>query len=249
MKRWQILLCSALLLLTACTAPTEPAISDNESSSWSGASGVSMSESESSTASFESESGSVSESSPSSISSAASPEESSIPNPDIGANPSPEEIELERNAWNLQEHLKEVLPLESYLYVSKDYVNSDGGDLIIGVVDEETVRSAVDSYTGAPCRQVIYQPAECSLAQVMDLSRAIANLDFPDRTTAQTLPAEAWRGGGIEVIICADEDADADWIESEVLCLADEQEFPEEYIYFARREGVSPLPSGVNPDT
>lgn len=187
---------------------------------------------------------------PASPSSSVNPvEESSTPNPDIGANPSPEEIELSRNAWNLQEHLKEVLPLESYLYVCIDYVNSDGGDLIIGVVDEETVRSTVDSYTGAPCRQVIYQPAECSLAQVMDLSRAIADLDFPDRTTAQTLPAEAWRGGGIEVIICADEDADADWIESEVLRLADEQEFPEEYIYFARREGVSPLPPGVNPDT
>ena len=208
-----------------------------------------MSESESSNASLEPEPGPAPESSPSSTSSAESSEESVIPNPDIGANPSPEEIELSRNAWNLQEHLKGVLPPESYLYVCSDYVNSDGGDLIIGVVDEETVRSAVDSYTGAPCRQVIYQPAECSLAQVMDLSRAIANLDFPDRTTAQTLPAEAWRGGGIEVIICADEDADADWIESEVLCLADEQEFPEEYIYFARREGVSPLPSGVNPDT
>lgn len=203
----------------------------------------------SSTASLESEPGSASESSPSSTSSAESSEESAIPNPDIGADPSPEEVELSRNAWNLQEHLKEVLPLESYLYVCIDYVNSDGGDLIIGVVDEETVRSAVDSYTGAPCRQVIYQPAECSLAQVMDLSRAIVDLDFPDRTTTQTLPAEAWRGGGIEVIICADEDADADWIESEVLRLADEQEFPEEYIYFARREGVSPLPSGVNPDT
>ena len=172
-----------------------------------------------------------------------------IPNPDIGANPSPEEIELGRNAWNLQEHLKEVLPLESYLYVCIDYVNSDGGDLIIGVVDEETVRPAVDSYTGAPCRQVIYQPAECSLAQVMDLSRAIADLDFPDRTTAHTLPDQGGRGGGIDVIICADEDADADWIESEVLRLADEQEFPEEYIYFGRREGVSPLPPGVNPDT
>ena len=144
-----------------------------------------------------------------------------IPNPDIGANPSPEEIQLGRNAWNLQEHLKEVLPLESYLYVCIDYVNSDGGDLIIGVVDEETVRPAVDSYTGAPCRQVIYQPAECSLAQVMDLSRAIADLDFPDRTTAHTLPDQGGRGGGIDVIICADEDADADWIESEVLRLAD----------------------------
>lgn len=249
MKRWQILLCSTLLLLTACTAPTEPAISDNESPSWSEEPDASMSESESSNASLEPEPGPAPESSPSSTSSAESSEESVISNPDIGANPSPEEIELSRNAWNLQEHLKEVLPSESYLYVCIDYVNSDGGDLIIGVVDEETVRSAVDSYTGAPCRQVIYQPAECSLAQVMDLSRAIANLDFPDRATAQTLPAEAWRGGGIEVIICADEDADADWIESEVLCLADEQEFPEEYIYFARREGVSPLPSGVNPDT
>lgn len=113
MKRWQILLCSTLLLLTACTAPTEPAISDNESPSWSEEPDASMSESESSNASFESESGSVSESSPSSISSAASPEESSIPNPDIGADASPEEIELERNAWNLQEHLKEVLPPEA----------------------------------------------------------------------------------------------------------------------------------------
>ena len=51
------------------------------------------------------------------------------------------------------------------------------------------------------------------------------------------------------MIICADEDADADWIESEVMRLADEQEFPEEYIYFARHEGVSPLPPGVNPDS
>lgn len=84
--------------------------------------------------------------------------------------------------------MKELLPLESYLYVCIDYVNSDGGDLMIGIVDEETVRSAVASYTGAPCRQVIYQPAECSLAQVMDLSRAIAGLDFPDRTTARTHP-------------------------------------------------------------
>ena len=173
-----------------------------------------MSKSESSNASLEPEPGSAPESSPSSTSSAESSEESVIPNPDIGANPSPEEIELGRNAWNLQEHLK-----------------------------------AVDSYTGAPCRQVIYQPAECSLAQVMDLSRAIADLDFPDRTTAHTLPDQGGRGGGIDVIICADEDADADWIESEVLRLADEQEFPEEYIYFGRREGVSPLPPGVNPDT
>ena len=267
MKKWLILLSSTLLLFTACTVSTEPTTaSDNEFSSRSEESDASMSESESSivspepesesvpepgssTASLESEPGSASESSPSSTSSAESSEESAIPNPDIGADPSPEEVELSRNAWNLQEHLREVLPLESYLYVCIDYVNSDGGDLIIGVVDEETVRSAVDSYTGAPCRQVIYQPAECSLAQVMDLSRAIVDLDFPDRTTTQTLPAEAWRGGGIEVIICADEDADADWIESEVLRLADEQEFPEEYIYFARREGVSPLPSGVNPDT
>ena len=155
MKRWHILLCSALLLLTACTAPTEPAISDNEPSSWSEESDASMSKSESSNASLEPEPGSAPESSPSSTSSAESSEESVIPNPDIGANPSPEEIELGRNAWNLQEHLKEVLPLESYLYVCIDYVNSDGGDLIIGVVDEETVRPAVDSYTGAPCRQVI----------------------------------------------------------------------------------------------
>ena len=120
---------------------------------------------------------------------------------------------------------------------------------MIGVVDEETVRSAVESYTGAPCRQVIYQPAECSLAQVMDLSRAIAGLDFPDRTTARTHPDQGRRGGGIDVIICADEDADADWIESEIMRLADEQEFPEKYIYFARREGVSPLPPGANPDS
>lgn len=244
MKRWQILLCSTLLLLTACTVSTEPAISDNESSSWSGASGVSMSESESSTAPLEPEPGSASESSLSSTSSAESSEESAIPNPDIGVDPSPEEIEFSRNAWNLQEYLKETLPLESYAYF---YVEM--GTLTVGVVDEAIVRSAVDSYTGAPCRQVIYQSAECSLAQVMDLSRAIADLDFPDRTTARTLPVEAWRGGGIDVIICADEDADADWIESEVLRLADEQEFPEEYIYFAQREGVSPLPSGVNPDT
>lgn len=51
------------------------------------------------------------------------------------------------------------------------------------------------------------------------------------------------------MIICADEDTDADWIESEVMRLADEQEFSEEYIYFARREGVSPLPPGANPDS
>lgn len=102
-------------------------------------------------------------------------EESSTDNPDIGANPLPEEIEFEQNAWNLQEHLKEVLPLDSYAYFCPEL-----GILTIGVIDEETVRSAVNFYTGTPCRHVIYRPAECSLMQVMYLSRAIADLDFPD---------------------------------------------------------------------
>ena len=88
------------------------------------------------------------------------------------------------------------LRLQHTFTLQEGYVNSDGGDLMIGVVDEDTVRSAVDSYTDAPCRPMIYQPAECSLAQVMDLSRAIAGLDFPDRTTAHTLPDQGWRGGG-----------------------------------------------------
>ena len=252
MKKWKLFISCTLLLLTACTAPTESDISENGHSSEIEVSNTSQSEPEISSLSPDLDPGPISEpevlSSDVSSSSTVS-EESSTPNPDIGADPSPEEIELSRNSWGLQEHLKKVLPLESYLYVCIDYVNSDGGDLMIGIVDEETVRSAVDSYTGAPCRQVIYQPAECSLAQVMDLSRAIAGLDFPDRTTAHTRPDQGWRGGGIDVIICADEDADADWIESEVMRLADEQEFPEEYIYFARREGVSPLPPGVNPDS
>ena len=251
MKKWVLFALFTLLLLTACTAPTESDISENGHSSEIEVSNASQSEPEISSLSPDLDPESISEPedlSPdvsSSSSSSTVSEESSTPNPDIGADPSPEEIELSRNAWDLQEHLKKVLPLKSYSYVYE----KESGVLKIGVVDEETVRSAVDSYTGAPCRQVIYQPAECSLAQVMDLSRAIAGLDFPDRTTAHTRPDQGWRGGGIDVIICADEDADADWIESEVMCLADEQEFPEEYIYFARREGVSPLPPGANPDT
>ena len=248
MKKWKLFISCTLLLLTACTAPTEPDISENGHSSEIEVSNTSQFESGFSSLSPDLDPGPISEpevlSSDVSSSSIVS-EESSTPNPDIGADPSPEEIELSRNAWDLQEHLKKVLPLKSYSYVYE----KESGILMIGVVDEETVRSAVDSYTGAPCRQVIYQPAECSLAQVMDLSRAIAGLDFPDRTTAHTRPDQGWRGGGIDVIICADEDADADWIESEVMRLADEQEFPEEYIYFARREGVSPLPPGVNPDS
>ena len=248
MKKWKLFISCTLLLLTACTAPTGPNISENGHSSEIEVSNTSQFESGSSSLSPDPEPESISEPevlSPDVSSSSTVSEKSSTPNPDIGADPSPEEIELSRNAWDLQEHLKKVLPLKSYSYVYE----KESGVLMIGVVDEETVRSAVDSYTGAPCRQVIYQPAECSLAQVMDLSRAIAGLDFPDRTTAHTLPDQGWRGGGIDVIICADADADANWIESEVMRLADEQEFPEEYIYFARREGVSPLPPGANPDS
>ena len=172
MKKWVLFALFTLLLLTACTAPTESDISENGHSSEIEVSNASQSEPEISSLSPDLDPESISEPedlSPdvsSSSSSSTVSEESSTPNPDIGADPSPEEIELSRNAWDLQEHLKKVLPLKSYSYVYE----KESGVLKIGVVDEETVRSAVDSYTGAPCRQVIYQPAECSLAQVMDLS-------------------------------------------------------------------------------
>ena len=180
---------------------------------------------------------------PSSAAVEVSAADGSLPNPVTGPDWTEEEEELYKIGTGLREYLIKTLSPESYSYLSYP----DGGILTVGVVDEQAVRAAVDAYSGTPC-QVVYQPAACSLAQINELAEAIENLDFPDGTIAFTAPAEEWQGGGIIVTVLAADDADAEWIQSEVQRLADEQDFPADSLFLYRREENLP-PPGVNPDT
>ena len=168
-----------------------------------------------------------------------------LENPDTDPDMTAEElaeIERLRTAWALREYLEETVSAESYAYL-----NPGDGILTIGAIDEEALRAAVEAYTGTPCREVIYQPAECSQAQVAALTEALTYLECPYRTAASAVRIDGGAGEGILVFLEADEDSDADRIKSEVLRLAEEMNFPTEYITFERHGSLPP--PGTNPDT
>ena len=168
-----------------------------------------------------------------------------LENPDTDPDMTAEElaeIERLRTAWALREYLEETVSAESYAYL-----NPGDGILTIGAIDEEALRAAVEAYTGTPCREVIYQPAECSQAQVAALTEALTDLECPYRTAASAVRIDGGAGEGILVFLEADEDSDADRIKSEVLRLAEEMNFPTEYITFERHGSLPP--PGTNPDT
>lgn len=166
-------------------------------------------------------------------------------NPDTGPDMTAEElaeIERVRTAWALREYLEETVSAENYAYL-----NPGDGILTIGAIDEEAMRAAVDAYSGTPCREVIYQPAECSQAQVAALTEALVDQEYPDRTGASAVRNDGGSGEGILVFLYADDDNDADKIRSQVLRLAEEMDFPVEYITFERHGSLPP--AGINPDT
>ena len=240
-----LLLAAALAagsLLTGCGPAGESEVPENPSQTESSQADPSSEEEESSQPESEPETEEKAEE-PSSAAVEVPAADGSLPNPDTGPNLTEEEVELYKIGTDLREYLIKTLSPESYSYLSYP----DGGVLTVGVVDEQAVRAAVDAYSGAHC-QVVYQPAACSLAQVNALAGAIGNLDFPDGTTAITVPAEEWQGGGIIVTVLAADDADAEWIQSEMKRLADEQDFPSDSLFLYRREENLP-PPGVNPDT
>lgn len=150
------------------------------------------------------------------------------------------EIERLRTAWALREYLEETVSAESYAYL-----NPGDGILTIGVIDEDALRAAVEAYAGTPC-QVIYQPAECSQAQVAVFTEAIREIECLDQTTVNAVRMDGGAEEGIRVLLEADNDSDAELLRAEVLKLAEELEFPAEHITFERHGSPT---SGVNPDT
>ena len=154
--------------------------------------------------------------------------------------PDAQEIDEETKAADLQKYLIETLPPESYSYLN---IGEQAGAIHIGYLDETTVKEAVASYTGPLC-QVVYQPAQCSVAQKLTLLEAVKQSGLISQEV-WVEPASQVPGAfeELHIYIHAPNEEKATQMEKEIGSIAEEQGFPVEYLEYTH------MTLGENPNT